>query len=114
MSKPVALSALAGTEFVPQAIINWPISRFAEQLHVLVNREHDDFDEYEAVAILTDGGVPVTLKHYAGYPPNTTTIYLPNSFTSLVQISELIATVVGELDVPRSSIVWQRANNPEL
>src|SRR6516162_4716688 len=88
MLKPVPLHSLAGKEFVPQAVIDYPMSFFEEKLRMPAVHEQDDLDEYEAIAlIIDDGGVLVELKHYAGYPENTTTIYLSDFINNVAQIS---------------------------
>lgn len=113
MFKPVPLSELSGIEFVPQAIVDRPISYFAEKLNVEITRGHDDFDEYEAAAVQV-GDFIVELKHYAGYPPNTTTIYLPYEIEGLARVTLLIDVVADELGISRSWISWQRSLDPTL
>ena len=115
MLKPVPLHSLAGKEFVPQAVIDYPMSFFEEKLRMPAVHEQDDLDEYEAIAlIIDDGGVLVELKHYAGYPENTTTIYLSDFINNVAQISDTIGIVAGELEIPRERIVWQRSDNPDF
>jgi hypothetical protein len=113
MFKPVPLSALAGTEFVPQAIVDRPISYFAEKLNLPLTLGHDDFDEYEAAAVQV-GDFIVELKHYAGYPENSTTIYLSYEIEDLARVTLLIGVIAEALGISRSWISWQRSLDPTL
>jgi hypothetical protein len=114
MPKPVPLGSLEGREFIPQAIIGFPISLFAEKLRASISRDHDDLDAYEAIAMVTNGGELVELKHYAGYPKDTTTVYLSEMINDVDQISAIIRTVAFELEIPAGKIIWQRADDPSL
>jgi hypothetical protein len=114
MPKPVPLGDLEGHEFVPQAIIGFPISLFAEKLHVSALHDHDDLDDYEAIALITNSGVLIELKHYAGYPKDTTTVYLPEMINNVDQISNVIRNVAFELEIPAGKILWQRSDDPSL
>jgi hypothetical protein len=114
MLTPVPLTELA-EDLVPQAIIDRPTSYFAKQFQITFTREHDDLDEYKVAALrIGSQGFVFALKHYQGYPENTTTIYLPASVTSISTISYVIAAITDELRIPRSWIVWQRIDDPEL
>lgn len=114
MYKPVPLSWLDGKELIPQAIIDRPISHFAERFKLSFTRGHDDFDRYDAAAIQLNDGLVFELKRYAGYPDNTTTIYLPYDINSIEQISNVISMITSEFNIPRSWISWQRSDDPEL
>ena len=114
MHKSVPFSRVAGREFVPQAIVDRPLSYFADALKLPIVRGHDDFDEFEATAVELGDHLLVELKHYAGYPPNTTTIYLPYEVTNVERITELIRFISHELGIKNSWISWQRADDPNL
>lgn len=114
MFKPVPLAELAGHDLIPQAIINRPTSHFASMFKIPFTREHDDLDEYEVAALRIGDRLVFALKHYAGYPPNTTTIYLPDSITQIGEITQIIGVIADELRISRDWIVWQRVDDPYL
>ena len=115
MATPVPLSRLQGKELVPQAIVDRPLGYFAERFRLDIVRGHDDFDNFEAAAIeVADGHLIIELKHYAGYPENTTTIYLPFEIRGLPQVTLWIDLIIRELKIPRGWVSWQRANDPDL
>ncbi|HLY47153.1 MAG TPA: hypothetical protein VKQ73_16345 [Stellaceae bacterium] len=114
MVKALPSSALFGKEFVPQAIIDRPLSFFADKLHLSVFKGHDDLDEYEAAAVEVGDGMIIELKHQSGYPNDTTTIYLPYGIDDLAKITLVISVIVQEFGIPRGWITWQRADDPSL
>jgi hypothetical protein len=117
--RPVPLAAVAGQDLIPQAIISRPLSHFAGQLKTSINHERDDFDEYDVIVLMIDDGIiddglVFELKHYAGYPDNTTTIYLPKQINNVGQISDMIGIIARDLHIPREWVVWQRSDDPDL
>jgi hypothetical protein len=113
MFKPVPLSKLEGQEFVPQAVLDRPTSHFKEALNIPFVRGHDDFDEYEAAAIELNG-FTFELKRYAGYPANSTTIYLPYYVDNLEAIEGFLRAIFAELGVPQNWVSWRRSDDPTL
>ncbi|HEU0218304.1 MAG TPA: hypothetical protein VFQ90_16745 [Stellaceae bacterium] len=117
MFKPISPESVADIEFIPQAIVSQPPSYFSRRLNVKFAHDHDDFDDYE-VAVFEFSGYgdrfPFTLMRYAGYPDDTTTIYLPMAIKELPRITKTIQVIAKDLDIPAGWIVWQRADNPEL
>jgi hypothetical protein len=113
MLKPVPSSLVAGHEFIPQAIIDRPLSYFVERFNLPITKGEDDLDTFESAALEVNGLV-FELKRYAGYPENSTTIYLPYHINKIEEISQLVGVIAGELNVPNQWIVWQRRDNPEL
>src|SRR2546422_342010 len=101
-------------ELIPQAILNRPLSYFQKQLHVEIIRGEDDLDVFDGVALSIDGRVRFALKHYPGYPDNTTTIYLSREFKDVGEISRLVELIVDELQLPQEAVFWQRSDNPDL
>lgn len=114
MFKPVPLTTIAVNDFLPQAIISRPVSHFAKELNIPFSHEHDDFDECDVAAVQIENGPIFALKHYAGYPENTTTIYLPQNFQGVEVVTRLIRMITEHLNIPANWIIWQRADNPDL
>lgn len=101
-------------ELIPQAILSKPLSYFEQQLQFKIVQGEDDLDIFEGLALATNEGLPFALKHYPGYPPDTTTIYLLPKFRDVAEISKVIRMIVEELRLPLSAIEWQRSDNPEF
>jgi len=101
-------------DFVPQAVIGRPRSYFEKSLHIHFSAGNDDFDRYEEATFLLNDDLPFVLRHYAGHPANTTTLYLPRTYQEIDQITSIVRRIIHELSVDRKDIIWQRADNPEL
>ena len=101
-------------ELVPQAIVALPVERIAKQLGLVIEKGHDDFDEYFGAAAWLDGVQPFTVMHYRGHPEDTSTIYLPFNIRDTDKITALIGRIASELKLPPKTITWQRKDNPEL
>lgn len=113
MIHPVPLDVLEReVELVPQAVIRRPIG-FARALGFEPVEGEDDFDRYQGLALELDG-LAFALKHYAGHPDGTTTLYLPRTVHDLEEISGCVAAVLEALRVPRTDIDWQRADGPDF
>jgi hypothetical protein len=114
MFKQIPLEELAGTELLPQAIIARPISYFSDTLGIQISKSADDFDEFEGAALRLNGELSFALKHYAGYPDETTTIYLPYTIRDVAQITAAIRRIAKELHIASVWIAWQRMDDPNL
>lgn len=114
MLRPIEIKELGNIELIPQAIIKKPISYFDGRFGIHVVSDHDDLDAYQGAALSLNGELPFALKHYSGFPPDTTTIYLSGEFRDVQQITGIIAKILSELGLPSSAIFWQRADNPNL
>jgi hypothetical protein len=100
-------------EFVPQAVVNKPVRAFADLARIDVTRAAADPDEYEGIAFFL-GQVPVTVMHYKGHPVSTSTIYLPQSVSSIREISRLLGLIFSQFALPPKDVAWQRKDRPEL
>jgi hypothetical protein len=100
-------------EVTPQAIINRPVAdvvgRYAD-----VVKETDDLDTYEGASFVLDTNLQIAVRHYPGYPKDTSTIYIDENITKLEEISALIRKILKEFDLTEASLSWERAKNPEL
>jgi hypothetical protein len=114
MLQPIEIRELRDIELVPQATIKRPISYFDGRFGIRVVSDHDDLDAYQGAALSLNGELPFALRHYRGYPPDTTTIYLSREFSDVNEITGIVAKILRELELPASAISWQRADNPDL
>jgi len=101
------------SEFIPQAVIDRPVSFFERMRKMEFIEGHDDLDTYQATALMLNGHQLVALMHYRGHPENTVTVYLPRS-SPAEAIPEIVNHLVRELDLPADSVSWQRADGPDL
>ena len=101
-------------DFVPHAIVRRPASYFAESLHMRLIHDADDLDEYEGILLVLNNDMPFALRHYAGHPADTVTIYLPSEYKNVHQITNILNRITRELRIDRSDICWQRIDSPGL
>lgn len=106
-------------EFIPQAILNEPVSVVAQRLGAKVQEGSDDFDFYLGAAGALDdfpglGKVPFTVMHYRGHPDGTTTIYLPFNIQGIARITEIISKILADLEFSSEALRWQRWDDPDL
>src|SRR5713226_3227673 len=90
MLRTVPFSELSKLDLIPQAIISRPLSYFHKQLKIEISQGEDDLDVFEGAALWVDNRLPFALKHYPGYPDNTTTVYLSDEFTDIGEITRMI------------------------
>jgi hypothetical protein len=114
MPQTIEIRELSKLDLIPQAIIKKPISYFDGRFGIRLIRDHDDLDQYEGAALSLDGELRFALKHYRGYPPDTTTIYLSCEFSDVQEITEIVTKILRELELPSSTLSWQRADSPNL
>lgn len=114
MVSQIPVEAVLETEMLPQAIIARSPQYLAAERGIKFRKFHDDFDDAEVAALVTKDGVRYLLKHYMGYPPDTTTIYLAYDITYVPKITALVEVIFDELEIPKEWLLWQRADNPEL
>lgn len=103
------LMEVRNAELLPQATINKPVSYFVEHLGANLVRGEDDLDFFEGVGLVLDDIVPFALMHYRGYPPNTTTVYLPFGIQGASEIAAIVSKIAKETDINPVHISWQRA-----
>jgi hypothetical protein len=108
------MDELLKEDMIPHAIIGKSPSSLAEYLKIKLIISRDGLDEFEGAALSINRGPRFALKHYRGYPAETTTIYLPHYIQRLDQISSTIMLIADALHIPKSWIVWERKNDPDL
>jgi hypothetical protein len=112
MLKSLDMTKLGRTDFIPHAIIRKPISYFENKGFSFV-RDADNLDVYEGAAFLLDG-LLFALKHYPGYPENTTTVYLTRDLGEDVpKITASIRAILRALDLSPDALAWERRDNPD-
>ena len=99
--------------FIGHAILAKPISFFEEKRGITFTDANDGLDYYRGALFLKDGLTPVALKQYRGANQEWTTIYLSPDCQDLNYITGMIASVVADLELDSTDIVWQRKDNPE-
>ena len=113
--QPVPLRKLRERkDFIPQAILKRPMHSFERQFRVDLEQGIDQLDHYVGIGFVFRGQCEFALMRYDGYPENTATIYLPGEIRDVDTITELVGKIMHELDVPASSIEWQRRDDPDL
>jgi hypothetical protein len=102
-------------DFIPQAILNKDIVQVARVLNLNIEENSDDLDKFEEVTFLSSStNIPIAIRHYAGHPKGTVTMYLPFKIRDIDAITKAIALVVEELRFSTEDIYWQRKDDPEL
>ena len=113
MLRAISSDEFGSIEWIPQAIINRPVSYFENHFGFRFAAGSDDLDEYQEVILSLDG-LPVALMHYRGYPEDTTTVYLPFGFRDVARILQVIGAIAKELALPPDAVSWERSDNPNL
>jgi len=101
-------------DLVPQAILNKPVSFFADHWNIHFLQQSENLDVCQTAALRLNNETVFALKHYRGYPEDTTTIYLPREVSNVNEITSLIGAIVHALDLSGAVIRWQRADDPNL
>jgi hypothetical protein len=110
MIKPIASLSV---EVVPQAIINRAVFDVVGK-YSDVMKDSDDFDHFEGASFKLNSNLEIAVRHYQGYPENTSTIYIDRKIQKVEEISALIRVILKEFDLPEDALCWERAKNPEL
>jgi hypothetical protein len=115
MAKPTSLMKWKDSvHLVPQAIFSVPVREIAKRFDAEIEVGYDDLDHFEGVAFISELGWRFALIHYAGYPEGTSTIYLPDKFSDVEKITEMVAAIRKEFDLSPKQLQWQRLDDPEL
>jgi hypothetical protein len=104
-----------GVDFIPQAILRKDINQVAKALDVTIEKGWDNLDTFEGVTFESAyEGVLVAIRHYAGHPDGTTTVYLPSEINDVGFITKIVAYIVEKLHFVADDVYWQRKDNPDL
>jgi hypothetical protein len=125
----MSLGSLAGTtrsggriplefqnvDFIPQAIFRGSVEHFARILSSDVTHGSDDLDEFYGLAFLSESAkVPVAVRHYAGHPEDTVSVYLPREIEDVEDISRMIELLMKEFRLSPADKIWERRDDPGL
>ena len=99
-------------EVIPQAIIGLRIIDVVGN-YADVRKGKDDLDIFEGASFKLDGKLEIAVRHYPGYPDNTSTLYIDRRVQDLNEISKLIRTILREFKLTEASLKWERADNPD-
>ncbi len=97
-------------EWVPVAVIKRPVS-FFEGMGLHFFESHDDLDIYRGtreIELDDLAGHEFVLRHYRGYPEDTTAVYLPFEVTDKEVFARLVSYVLRQWRLPRNAISWHR------
>jgi hypothetical protein len=108
-----AAASVRSIDFVPQAILDVPLSHFSDKFGLEIESSQDDFDEYDGAYQVVDD-VLMAIRHYAGHPPNTATLYFPSTVKDLETITDLIGAFTQHFGLTSGQLQWQRKDNPDL
>ena len=99
-------------ELIPQAIIGMRIDDIVNGKASLVQRR-DDLDDFRG-ASFTCGKLKFAVRHYAGHPSDTATIYIDRKYRDVTEITSIVEQILNTLKIPRKALKWQRADDPDL
>jgi hypothetical protein len=114
MLRPIAFRDTESRDFIPQAVIGRPVSYFTTSMNIQFFDGHDDLDDFQGAALVLNGRLPFLLKHYKWHPKDTITVYLPDDIQNIDQITDAILLIMQELRLSKGTLIWQRADNPDL
>ncbi len=114
MIRALSSEILHELDLVPQAVVGRSPAFFEKSLRIKLRPGSDDLDKYYGAAFILDNETPFVLRHYRGHPTNTMTIYLPRKYQNVDQITEIVMHIMQELQIERSYLTWQRADDPAL
>jgi hypothetical protein len=100
------------TDLIPHAVLSKKPEHFEKSLNIKFFADHDGLDYFKAAMLSLQGGTVFALKQYRGHTPETTTIYLKPDMKDVDQITKIVGSIVDELALQRSDIVWQRKDDP--
>jgi hypothetical protein len=102
------------SDLIPQAVLNTPLSYFADQLGMEIEEDSDDLDHFRGAAALLDHTYPVAIRHYDGHPAGTVTLYLPSEVRRVDEVTTIIRLLIEDFHLQESAIRWERAQDPAL
>jgi len=96
-------------DVVPQAII-WRSLRYCT---LVVREGQDDLDKYEGASFAIGNDIHFDLRVYQGHihAEVTVTLYLPELVRDEKRVSNIVSTVIREMEIPVSAIAWRRGED---
>jgi hypothetical protein len=105
MFRQVSLAELGRVDLVEQAVLEIPVSYFAEKKGIAFASDCDDLDRYEAAFFTLAEGIPFALMHYRGNPENHTSVYLDRRLRGAA-LRRLLDDILNGFGLPKSSLTW--------
>jgi hypothetical protein len=106
----VPLVELSRVDLVEQAVLEIPVSYFAEEKGITFESDCDDLDWYDGAFFTLKEGIPFALIHYRGNPENHTSIYLDRQLRG-AQLRRTLKDILRSFDLPQSSLSWVQENS---
>lgn len=94
-------------QVIPQAIIWRPLRYFTLQ----TRHSEDELDSYEGASFAIGNDIRFDLRHYAGHPALTVSIYLPLDIDDQKRIAEILDIIIQEMRVPPTAVAWRRGQD---
>lgn len=93
-------------EVVPQAIL-WRSLRYCT---LVIHEGQDDLDSFKGASFVIGNDIHFDLRVYRGHVRSevTVTLYLPEELRDETKIAETVSTIIKEMAIPVSAIVWKR------
>jgi hypothetical protein len=102
-------------DFIPQAILSVGISYFSESLGFAIEESEDDLDRFVGIAFVDDFlNTPVAVRHYAGHPAGTVTVYFPKNFDNAELITAAVRHLLNRFKLFQDALYWERQDGPDL
>ncbi len=112
--KPLAID-FRGIDFIPQAILRASVTYLAARLGQQPVHACDDLDEFEGFSFFsTFIKSAVAVRHYAGHPDGTASVYLPYEIREVDRITSMIRALTEEFGLTPEDIIWERRDDPAL
>ena len=97
-------------DVTPQAIFWRTIQCFA----INPQESEDDLDVYLFASFAMGNQISFDLRHYAGHPKSTVTVYLSANTRDPMEIDDTLECVIQGLQVPKTGIAWRRGEDFEF
>lgn len=98
-SRPYSLEG----DIVPQAIVSRSILFFSARFR----EEVDEFDSFHVASYALGNRLVFDLRHYAGHPPLTVTLYVSLQNALDDEVTDLVTQALAQLGTPPYSIAWR-------
>jgi hypothetical protein len=100
-------------DVIPQAIVKRAVREIVGKRAVVIE-DSDDLDVFEGASFKLEDGLQIAVRQYAGFPKDTSTIYIDKHVRDVAVIGILIRKILNEFDLTDDALSWERADDPEL
>src|SRR5579862_7452873 len=91
-------------DWVPQAIVNLPVTAIEQNCGLRFTEDLDDLDSFLGTETLLADGYEYVLRRYRGEPANQVTIHLPFEVADRREIAAAVDAVLKQLRLSRKVI----------